>query len=60
MPRTKTGKGAGGAGSIRKITTTKNGKTYTYWQGRYTEGFDPGTGKYWRSKPADREIPTLC
>ena len=23
MPRTKTGKGAGGAGSIRKITTTK-------------------------------------
>ena len=45
MPRTKTGKGAGGAGSIRKITTTKRGKTYTYWQGRYTEGFDPGTGK---------------
>ena len=45
MPRTKTGKGAGGAGSIRKITTTRNGKTYTYWQGRYTEGFDPGTGK---------------
>ena len=45
MPRTKTGKGAGGAGSIRKITTTRTGKTYTYWQGRYTEGFDPGTGK---------------
>lgn len=45
MPRTKIGKGAGGAGSIRKIITTKNGKTYTYWQGRYTEGFDPGTGK---------------
>ena len=45
MPHAKTGKGAGGAGSIRKITTTKNGKTYTYWQGRYTEGFDPGTGK---------------
>ena len=45
MPRTKTGKGAGGAGSIRKITTTKNGRTYTYWQARYTEGFDPGTGK---------------
>ncbi len=45
MPRAKTGKGAGGAGSIRKITTTRNGKTYTYWQARYTEGFDPGTGK---------------
>ena len=27
MPRTKTGKGAGGTGSIRKIMTTKNGKT---------------------------------
>ena len=45
IPRTKTGKGAGGAGSIRKITTTRNGKAYIYWQGRYTEGFDPGTGK---------------
>ena len=31
-------KGANGAGSIRKIATTRNGKEYTYWQGRYTEG----------------------
>lgn len=38
-------RGTGGAGSIRKISSTKNGKTYTYWQGRYTEGYDPGTGK---------------
>ena len=46
MPRTKTaGRGTNGAGSIRKITTEKNGKTYTYWQARYTAGFDPATGK---------------
>lgn len=38
-------KGANGAGSIRKITTTHNGKEYTYWQGRYTEGDDACTGK---------------
>ena len=38
-------KGANGVGSIRKITTTHNGKEYTYWQGRYTEGYDACTGK---------------
>lgn len=36
---------AGGDGSIRKITTKQKGKTYTYWQARYTVGYDPGTGK---------------
>ena len=46
MPRTKTaGRGTNGAGSIRKLTTEKNGKTYVYWQARYTAGFDPATGK---------------
>ena len=46
MQRHKTAnKNAAGGGSIRKITTTKNGKTYSYWQGRLTVGFDPGTGK---------------
>ena len=46
MPRkSTTSKGASGTGSIRKITTTKNGKQYTYWQARYTVGYDPGTGK---------------
>ena len=46
MPRKKPmGRGANGTGSIRKITTTRNGKPYTYWQARYTEGYDPGTGK---------------
>ena len=32
-------------GNIRKKTNTVNGKTYTYYEARYTEGFDPGTGK---------------
>ena len=32
-------------GNIRKKTSTVNGKTYTYYEARYTEGFDPGTGK---------------
>lgn len=36
---------ANGAGSIRKITVQKNGKDYTFWQARYTIGYDPGTGK---------------
>ncbi len=46
MPRKKaSSRGANGSGTIRKITSTRNGKIYTYWQGRYTEGFDPGTGK---------------
>ena len=39
------GRGANGTGSIRKITSTRNGKEYTYWQARYTAGYDPGTGK---------------
>ena len=40
MPRTKTtGRGAQGNGSIRKVTSTKNGKEYTYWQARYTVVF---------------------
>lgn len=46
MPRKKTsGRGANGNGTIRKITATRNGKEYTYWQARYTEGYDLGTGK---------------
>ena len=32
-------------GNIRKKSNTVNGKTYTYYEARYTEGFDPGTGK---------------
>ena len=46
MPRKKTtSKGANGTGSIRKKIVKRNGKEYTYWQARYTAGYDPGTGK---------------
>ena len=38
-------KAAAGTGNIRKKTVTRNGKEYTYWEARYTEGYDPGTGK---------------
>lgn len=36
---------AAGTGTIRKKTITRNGKEYTYWEARYTAGYDPGTGK---------------
>lgn len=36
---------ANGTGTIRKKTVTRNGKKYEYWEARYTEGSDPGTGK---------------
>ena len=38
-------KAAAGTGTIRKKEIIKNGKTYTYWEARYTAGYDPGTGK---------------
>ena len=38
-------KSAAGTGTIRKKTITRSGKQYTYWEARYTEGVDPGTGK---------------
>lgn len=38
-------KSAAGIGSIRKKTVIRNGKEYTFWEARYTEGYDPGTGK---------------
>ena len=38
-------KQAAGAGSIRKKTVTRKGKEYVYWEGRYSAGYDPGTGK---------------
>lgn len=34
-----------GAGTLRKVTKEKNGKTYTYWEGQITIGTDPGSGK---------------
>ena len=37
---------AAGTGSIRKKTRTNpSGRTYTYWEARYSLGFDPKTGK---------------
>lgn len=36
---------AKGTGTIRKKEITRNGKKYEYWEARYTEGADPGTGK---------------
>lgn len=36
---------AHGTGSIRKKTKVVNGKTYTWWEARYTAGTNPGTGK---------------
>lgn len=47
MPRktTASGRAANGSGSIRKVVKKKGDKEYTYWEGRYTTGFDPGTGK---------------
>lgn len=38
-------KAAAGTGTIRKKTKTVNGKVYTWWEARYTAGYDPGTGK---------------
>ena len=38
-------KAAAGTGTIRKKTITRNDKEYTYWEARYTAGYDPGTGK---------------
>lgn len=41
----KSKKSAAGVGTIRKKTVTRKGKEYTFWEARYTEGYDPGTGK---------------
>ena len=47
MPRSssKSKKAPDGMGSIRKVERTIKGKTYTYFEARYSVGFDPGTGK---------------
>lgn len=41
----KSNRNAAGSGTIRKKTVMRNGKEYSYWEARYTEGYDPGTGK---------------
>ena len=45
MPHSANKKSAAGIGNIRKKTVTRKGKEYTYWEARYTAGYDPGTGK---------------
>ena len=35
-------KAAAGTGTIRKKTVTRKGKEYTYWEARFTTGYDPG------------------
>ena len=52
MPQSK--KSTSGMGSIRKITREVNGKTYTYYEARYTAGFDPGTGKQIQRSISDK------
>ena len=42
MPhKNKTGRAANGSGSIRKREVTRNGKLYTYWEGRVTVDGEP-------------------
>lgn len=43
--QSKSKKSAAGVGNIRKKTVTRGGKEYTYWEARYTAGYDSGTGK---------------
>ena len=38
-------KAAKGMGTIRKKVVRRGNKEYTYFEARYTEGYDPGTGK---------------
>lgn len=47
MPRKSNniGRAANGDGSIRKKTVNRTGKSYQYWEARYTVGTDPVTGK---------------
>jgi integrase len=45
MPCSKKKRTAAGNGTIRKKTVMRKGKQYTYWEARYTTGYDPGTGK---------------
>ena len=42
---TKSKRAPQGMGSIRKVERTIKGKTYKYYEARYSAGFDPGTGK---------------
>lgn len=45
MATKKGTRAAQGAGTIRKKTVIRAGKSYTYWEARITTGYDLGTGK---------------
>lgn len=45
MKNSKSSRNAPGAGTIRKKVVRRGGKEYSYWEARYTVGYDPGTGK---------------
>lgn len=46
MPHsTRSRKSAAGCGTIRKKVIRRGDKEYVYWEARYSNGFDPGTGK---------------
>ncbi len=46
MPNsTRSRKSAAGCGTIRKKIIRRGDKEYVYWEARYSNGFDPGTGK---------------
>ena len=52
MPQSK--RTTSGMGSIRKVTKVVKGKEYTYYEARYTEGFDPRTGKQVQRSISDK------
>ena len=52
MPQSK--RTTSGMGSIRKVTKLVKGKEYTYYEARYTEGFDPRTGKQIQRSISDK------
>lgn len=45
MKNSRSSRNAPGAGTIRKKVVRRGGKEYSYWEARYTAGYDPGTGK---------------
>ena len=58
-------KRANGTGTVRRVTRVIGGKKYEYWEARYTDGVDLGTGKqrrrsictarpFWIASPTSR------
>ena len=45
MPYSNVNRSAPGAGSIRQKIVNRKGRTYIYWEARYSAGTDPKTGK---------------